>query len=100
MLIIPAHLDGFDLIEVHGEVRTAGVTGTMDIQIRNVDNALDMLSTKLTIDSGETGSDTAATPVVINTLNDHVNTNDVLRIDNDLVQGTPAIGLIITLGFV
>lgn len=96
---IPAALDGMNLVEVHAEVITAGTTGTTDIQIHNVDNALDMLSTKLTIDSGETGSDTAATPAVINTSNDHVNTNDVIRVDVDAVSTTAAQGLIITLGF-
>lgn len=96
---IPPAMDGMNLVYVHAEVITAGTTGTTDIQIHNVDNALDMLSTKLTIDSGETGSDTAATAAVINTSNDHVNTNDVVRIDVDAVSTTPANGLIVTLGF-
>jgi hypothetical protein len=96
---VPPELDGYNLTYVHAEVITAGTTGTTDIQIYNVDNALDMLSTKLTIDSGETGSDTAATPAVINTSNDHVNTNDVLRIDVDAVSTTAPKGLIITMGF-
>ena len=59
---IPASLNGMNLVAVHAEVITAGTTGTTDIQIHNVTQAADMLSTKLTIDSGETGSDTAATP--------------------------------------
>lgn len=96
---IPSGLDGMNLVSVHAEVFTAGTTGTTDIQIHNVDNALDMLSTKLTIDSAETGSDTAATPAVINTSNDHVNTNDVIRIDVDAVSTTAAKGLLVTLGF-
>lgn len=96
---IPSGLDGMNLVYAHAEVFTAGTTGTTDIQIHNVDNALDMLSTKLTIDSAETGSDTAATPAVINTSNDHVNTNDVIRIDVDAVSTTAAKGLLVTLGF-
>lgn len=96
---VPAAMDGMNLVEVHAEVITAGTTGTTDIQIHNVDNALDMLSTKLTIDSGETGSDTAAAAAVINTSNDHVNENDVVRIDVDAVSTTAAKGLIVTLGF-
>jgi len=88
-----------NLVGVHAEVITAGTTGTTDIQIYNVDNAVDMLSTKLTIDSTETGSDTAATAAVINTSNDDVDQNDVLRIDVDAVSTTPAVGLIITLEF-
>ena len=96
---VPPKLDGLDLTYVHAEVVTAGITGTQDIQIHNIDNVLDMLSTKLTLDTTETGSDTAAVPAVINTSNDHVNTNDILRIDVDVIQTTPAKGLIITLGF-
>jgi len=88
-----------NLVSVHAEVITAGTTNTTDVQIYNVDNALDMLSTKLTIDSTETGSDTAATAAVINTSNDDVDLNDVLRIDIDAISTTAAQGLIVTLGF-
>ena len=52
---------------------------------------------KLTIDSAETGSDTAATAAVINTSNDDLATNDVLRVDIDAVSTTPPQGLIVTL---
>ena len=92
-------LAGMNLVRVHGEVITPGATGTMDIQIANVDAAVDMLSTKLTIDSGESGSDTAAAPAVINAANDDVQTNEVLRVDVDAVHTTAAKGLILTLVF-
>lgn len=98
-LHIPAALNGMNLVEVHAEVITAGTTGTTDIQIHNVTDAVDMLSTLLTIDSAETGSDTAATAAVINAANDDVATNDLLRIDVDAVSTTAAKGLIVTLGF-
>jgi hypothetical protein len=58
-----------------------------------------MLTTKITIDSTETGSDTAATPAVIDTANDDVATNDVIRIDVDAISTTAAKGLIVTLTF-
>ena len=100
---VPEYMDGMNLTGVHAESITAGTgTGsdTMDIQIHNIDNALDMLSTKLTIDEDETGSDTAATAAVINTSNDHVNTNDILRVDIDAVTPTtPHVGLIVSLDF-
>ena len=98
---IPAGMDGMNLVEVHAEFVTTAPTGsTADFQIHNVDNAVDMLSTKLTVDAGETGSDTAATAAVINTSNDHVNENDVIRLDIDQVGSSAAgQGLIITLGF-
>lgn len=97
---VDALLNGMDLNAVHAEVITAGVTGTTDIQIHNVTQAADMLSTKLTIDSAETGSDTAATPAVIDTANDDVAENDLLRVDVDAIQSTvEPKGLIVTLNF-
>lgn len=96
---IPPELNGANLIYAHAMVITAGTTGTMSVQIHNLTDAVDMLSTKLTIDSAETGSNTAAAPAVIDTTKDDVATNDVLRIDIDGVQTTPAEGLIVTLGF-
>lgn len=96
---IPSALDGMNLVGVHAEVIIAGTTGTTDIQIYNFTDSVDMLSTKITIDSGETGSDTAATPAVINTSNDGVSENDRIRIDVDAVSTTPAQGLIVTLEF-
>lgn len=98
-ITIPSSLNGFILKRVHARVITAGTTGTTDIQIHNVTDAVDMLSTKLTIDSAETGSNTAAAPAVINAANDDVATNDELRIDIDAVASTAAKGLIVVLEF-
>jgi hypothetical protein len=92
-------INGMNLVAVHARCITAGTTGTMDIQIHNVTDAVDVLSTKLTIDSGETGSDTAATAAVINSASDDADTNDLWRIDIDAVQTTAAKGLIITMIF-
>jgi len=96
---IDSTLAGMDLIDVHAEVITAGTTGTLDVQIANVTGAADMLSTKLTVDSAETGSDTAAAAAVIDTDNDDVAENDLIRVDVDAVHTTPAKGLIVTMGF-
>jgi len=98
-LHIPADLDGMNLIEVHAEEKTAGTTGLLEIQLHNVTQAADMLSIKISIDSGETGSDTAATPAVIDPNNDDVAENDLLRVDVDAIQTTPPKGLILTFGF-
>lgn len=98
-MTVPDAYAGMNLVAVHGRVITAGTTGTLDVQINNVTQAADMLTTKLTIDSAETGSGTAATPAVIDTANDDVAAYDLLRIDVDAVHTTPAIGLIITLEF-
>ena len=97
---IDSRLANLKLNDVHALVVTAGTTNTTDIQIANVTDVVDMLSTKLTIDSGETGSNTAATAAVINPANSRVTLNDVLRVDVDAVSTTAPKGLIITLGFI
>lgn len=96
---IPKGMEKLKLDYVHARVVTSGTTGTTDIQIANVTDTVDMLSTKLTIDSAETGSNTAATAAVINAANDEVAENDILRIDVDAVSTTAPIGLTVTLGF-
>lgn len=96
---VPEELNGMNLVSVHARVVTAGTTNTTDIQIANVTDSVDMLSTKITIDSGETGSDTAATPAVIDTTKDDVVTNDLLRIDIDALSTTKPKGLIMRLKF-
>ena len=96
---IPAGLNGMDLVEVHAEVSTAPAGSTADIQLSK-NGSVDMLSTKITIDASETGSDTAATAAVINTSNDNVATNDTIQIDIDQVgSSTAGSGLIVTMGF-
>ena len=97
--VVPAKLNGMNLTSAVAQAITAGTTGTMDIQVANVTDSVDMLSTKLTIDSAEKSSLTAATPVVIDATKDDVVTDDLLRIDIDAVQTTKAKGLIVTLGF-
>ena len=96
---VPSSYAGMNLVAVHARVITAGTTGRTDIQIYNLTQTADMLSTKITIDSGETGSDTAATAAVIDTSNDDVASWDVLRIDVDAISTTAPKGLIVTMEF-
>ena len=96
---IPPEFNGWNLTYIHAKVDTAGTTNTTDIQIHNVTDNVDVLSTKLTIDSGETGSDTAATAAVIDTTKDDAATNDVWRVDVDAISTTAPKGLVVTLGF-
>lgn len=96
---VPSSLNGMNLVAVAARVITAGTTGTTDIQINNVTQAADMLTTKLTIDSGETDSSTAATAAVIDAANDDVATGDLIRIDVDAVSTTKAKGLLVMLEF-
>jgi len=61
---VPASMDGMNLVSVQYDFVTAGTTGTHDVQIHNVTQAVDMLSTKMTVDSTENSSSTAATPAL------------------------------------
>jgi len=97
-LPIPAFLNGWNLVSVHAWVDTVSTSGLVTVMIRNKTDAQDMLSTALTIDANENGSDTAATPAVINTSYDDVATYDILEVDVD-GAGTGAKGLIVTAGF-
>ena len=96
---VPAELNGMNLTGVAACVYTAGTTNTTDVQIRNVTDSVDMLSTKITIDSTETDSSTAATAAVIDTTKDDVATGDKLAIDIDAVSTTAAKGLYVELRF-
>lgn len=96
---IPAVLNGYNLVGIACYVQTAGTTGTTDIQVHNVTQAADMLTTKCTVDSAETDSSTAATAAVIDTANDDVATGDKIRIDVDAVATTAAKGLGVELTF-
>jgi hypothetical protein len=90
--------NGMNIVEVYARVITAGTTGTTTIQFNNSRTG-DVLSTRITIDSGETGSNTADTPAVIDTTKDDITTYDNLRIDVDGVQTTAPLGLIVVIGF-
>ena len=100
---VPAGMNGMSLTEIHAELKTAGVGSstvpTIDLR-KNASTA--MLSTKITIDTTETGSDTAATaPALHGTAGNYaVATNDVVSVDIDAVgDSTAGSGLVVTLGF-
>lgn len=98
ILMIPAELNGMNLVKAHAGVTTVSSSGAPLIQIRNVTDSADMLSTRITIDANETTSYTAATAPVIDTSHDDVATGDLIAIDVD-GAGTGAKGLIIYLAF-
>jgi hypothetical protein len=93
---IPAALNGWNISTVAAS-RMSG-TGVLTIQIRNVTLAVDVLSTRITIDSGETDSSTAAVPAVINTANDGVATGQQIAIDVD-DPGTNTFFAFVEIGF-
>lgn len=99
-MIIPSALNGKALSSIIMTCTTAGTTGTM---IANVEkNGTDMLSTGVSIDSGETTSVTAATSYVIKTDGtEDVATGDVLTLEITAIHsGTAAKGCSIILEFV
>jgi len=96
---IPPSLDGMNLVSAHGVVFTAGTTSTMEIEVYNKTDTVNMLTTEIRIETGEVGSDTATLQPVIDTANDDVASYDRIQIDIDVVHTTAAKGLVVTLGF-
>lgn len=96
--VIPSEMNNFNLTNAQAFVSTVSSSGNPTVQIANVTDSVDMLTTKITIDSSEFTSYTAATPSVIDTTKDDVVTGDILRIDVD-VAGTGAKGLGVVLTF-
>ena len=96
---VPEELNGYNLVSVGGHLQTAGTTGTEDIQIHNVTQTADMLSTKITIDTTKKDSATAAAAPVIDAANDDVATGDEIRIDVDAIHTTAGKGLVVRMGF-
>ncbi len=96
---IPLDLNGLHLVAAAAGVSTPGGSGTMTVQVHNVDGAVDMLSTPVTIDAGDTTSYTAGTQPVVDTGNDQVSTGQTLRIDIDTIPATLGYGLAVILSF-
>lgn len=84
---------GYNIVGITCGVEVAGTTGTTDIQIHNITQTADVLSTVCTIDSGELTSLTAATPPVIDAGEDDITTGDQYRYDVDVISTTVAKGL-------
>lgn len=96
--VVPEEMDGMNLVRAHAHVFTASSSGTPTVQVHNLTQTADMLSTEITIDENELDSKDATTPPVIDAANDDVATGDVLRIDVD-VAGTSTAGLHVRLEF-
>lgn len=98
ILCIPADLNGFNLVDANAFVTTVSSSGAITVQVRNITDAVDMLSTGITIDQSENTSYTGATQRVINASNDNVSTGDLIGIDVDTI-GSGAKGLGVILSF-
>jgi hypothetical protein len=96
---IPSPYNGLNLIDADIYVTTPASLGAVTVQVRNVTQAADMLTTRMTIDTGETTSFTAAAPPVIDTANDDVATGDIIAIDVDVAgTGSKGLGVILRWG--
>lgn len=98
IFLVPQELNGYNLVGAAAFVTTVSSSGTPTIQIRNVTDAVDMLSTRITVDANEYTSYTAAAAAVVDATYDDVATGDRLAVDVD-VAGTGAKGLGIVLTF-
>ena len=95
----PEWMAGWNLVDVRVTLKVAGTTGVFTVDVWNVTQAADMLSTGCTVDSTEETSDTAAAPVVIDAAEDDITIRDVLRIDFTTIHTTPGEGCIVELVF-
>lgn len=96
---VPSTLNGYSLIACAAAVTTVSSSGLPTVMIHNATDAVDMLSTALTIDASEKDSKDATTAAVIKSDGSEiVATGDQLRIDID-GAGTGAKGLIVELQF-
>jgi hypothetical protein len=98
IFMVSEDMDGLDLSSVEMYVTTVSSSGIVQVQIRNITQAADMLSTRVQCDATEKNSKDAATAAVIDTANDDVAWGDHLAIDVD-AAGTGAKGLGVILVF-
>lgn len=94
---VPQIFNGWNIVSVAAFVTTVSSSGLPTFQIRNVTDAVDILSTKVSIDANEFTSYTAATAAVIDAAKDDLATGDLIAFDCD-VAGTGAKGAGIILG--
>ena len=94
---IPSTLNGKNLQSAQAHVYTVGTGSTTTVQLHNLTDGQDMLSTPITIDASEKDSSTAATPSVVGNYSS-VSTADVIRIDVDAVA-TNTLGLEVRMVF-
>lgn len=92
-------MNGWNLVYVAASAKVAGTTNATTIQVRNITQAADMLSTPINLDSATTDSTAAATQPVIDTNNDDVATGDQITIRIPTVSTTPPQGVVVTVAF-
>lgn len=104
--VIPAELNGMNLVDVQATVTTTSSSGDPNFDVARGRQAsattahayVDVLSTNITIDSTEYDSKDDATQRVIDSANDDVLTGDIYRFDID-TAGTGTAGALFRLSF-
>jgi hypothetical protein len=108
IFVTPVELNGSTLFSAQAFVTTAS-SSIVTVQVRNVSDVVDMLSTPITIDAGEYHSYFAETPAVVDAVwfqpvppsskssNADVSTGDRIAIDVD-VGGGKGLGVILRFG--
>ena len=91
-------MDGMNLVDADAYITTLSSSGDVTVQIRNITQGADMLSTPITIDVGDYTSYSSGTQPVINTATDDVAVADLISVDVDAV-GTGSKGLGVILEF-
>lgn len=95
---VPASLDGALLQDAQAFVTTVSSSGAPSINIRNITQSYDILSTNITIDASEFTSYTAVTPRVINATRNTLKKGDLIAIDVDTAgTGTKGLGVVLEL---
>ena len=95
--VVPSTFNGKNLYSAQAHVYTVGTGSLTTVQLHNLTDGQDMLSTAITIDASEKDSSTAATPSVTGNYTE-VSTADVIRIDVDVVA-TSTLGLEVRMVF-
>ena len=95
---VPIELNGMNLVSVGAHVYTVSSSGLPTFQIHNLTDAVDMLSTAITIDAPENASKDAPTPPVNAAPPDDGATGEGIRCDWDVI-GTGTKGMEIRMGF-
>lgn len=94
-VVVPECMNWMNLVRANAVVNTAGTTNATTIDIYNVTDSHDMLSTAISIASGGT----VWTAGTVDASYDDIATNDVLRIDVTTMSTTAPKGLMVVLEF-
>jgi hypothetical protein len=91
---IPLELNGFNLVSVAAFVSTRSNSDAITVQVRNVTDSVDMLTTPIWIDVSTYTSYISTTPAVIDIAHDDVATGDLIAVDIDTAgAGSKGLGV-------